>query len=449
MKKIIILLVLIIFVTGTYATSPPASFDFLMIKNYARALSMGEAYTSIPGDTGSLLFNPGSIGYANKKMFGISHYSGIGEYNSEQLNGIIPFPWGNIGFSFSYFYLPEDEIFDYDGNFQFKIRKSDLNIKAGYGRKFLNNISGGVMVGLVNNKLGENASTSVSFGIGGIYSILTKNWLLNPKDKFTIGLALKNIGTAGGVGKTKTSMPINLSAGISYLFSNINLLGSFDIVNYFYGQTFASIGLEYRVIKYFALRTGYRLGYDLGNFSAGFGAFYHLNNLDFRLDYSFNLNSEATLGHIHSVNLELHWGGVTTEVKRKKEKINILIAPFKNVDGIAEFDYLKKSIPDETKTSIELKEPESIKVIDITKLGKKPSLDKLRNLGVQYIVGGSFSRKEENILVIKYIIVDVNKKEKIAHDTFEFNIEDERIVTLYEKLSDKIIEKIKKISSLK
>jgi len=147
--------------------------------------------------------------------------------------------------------------------------------------------------------------------------------------------------------------------------------------------------------------------------------------------------------------LELHWGGVTTEVKRKKEKINISIAPFKNVDGIAEFDYLKKSIPDETKTSIELKEPESIKVIDITKLGKKPSLDKLRNLGVQYIVGGSFRRKEKNILLIKYIIVDVNKKEKIAQDTFEFNIEDERIVTLYEKLSDKIIEKIKKISSLK
>lgn len=450
-QKWIILLLVILSVKFCFAGLYPAGFDALFIKDYAPAQGMAEAYTSIKGDTGSLFYNPAGLAKVSDLNIGLNHYSGLFESKIELLTLANPVPFGVVGIGFNYFYLPSDKIYDGDGIYLFDAKNYDLIITGGFGKEF-KEIGNGLRTG-VNLKFGiqkvvDKNNFLFAIDIGGIYEI---------KRDFLVGLSVKDIGIFPKGEKVDNSSPANLNFGVNHRFLEGKLLGSFDFSYYFYGQTYEKIGVEYTLLDIIFLRTGYKIGYDTGNLSFGVGILYRIKrwNSTMKFNYSFNLNTMSSeFGQVHCINCEILLPKISFVRKKRAIKryeswkgIYLSIAKFKNIESMKSIDYLKEQIPEKTSDIIEMDE-ENIRIVDIINIERKPTLELLNTMGVDYVVGGNFSKKE-NLINLNFFIVDVKTKEKIFKDSFTFDINVSHINKMYEELAKRIISKIKEIKKEK
>ncbi|MBN1899561.1 MAG: hypothetical protein JW827_12355, partial [Spirochaetes bacterium] len=217
---------------------------------------------------------------------------------------------------------------------------------------------------------------------------------------------------------------------------------------------------QYNLMKILFFRAGYKIGLDTGNLSLGAGVHYGVDqNTKLKLNYSFNLNSQSSeFGHLHCLNLEV--GFLKGEAEKKEEKkeygmkeekiekvvpegkIPVTVAKFKNLDDNRTLEYLKEKLALGTLDYID-DEADDMKAVNIMRM-ESPSLEVLEKAGIQYISGGSFSKKGD-ILKIDYFIVDVKTRKKVFDDSLDFNTKTERMNDLYENLGKKIVEKIRSL----
>ena len=189
-KKILLFFTLIIiFSFKLYAT--PIENQILLYGLHgvnARAIGLGDAYVSLANDASSIYWNPGALGRLSKPELFLSH-SNIkyrtydSDINNEFLSFVLPSKYGNFGFYSNYMnntFDFVDEFFGYG-----KWNESVKKIGIAYSKEIIKPLSLGATYNYFEYSCYSEQLYSHSFNFGALFNFY---------EKFTVGLAYRNIG---------------------------------------------------------------------------------------------------------------------------------------------------------------------------------------------------------------------------------------------------------------
>lgn len=313
---------------------------FLQIGTSARAEAMGGAFSSVADDVDAIYWNPAGLSQLRRSMIGLTHLEWFEGIRYEYLSYADKFDAiGAIGVSVGYFYLGdipktvETLSGDFDeANSTGTFNASDLALGLAWaGSLFARENKIGVGVKLIQ----EHIDNAQSFGIGldvGDQFLLSKsrwyrkaaegNWAVHLVPG-TVALAVRNLGTPVKYTVQNDPLPTVVQAGLAYEFFNDDLNAALD-AEYELNQSRLVLraGAEYWIRTGgqgapldFALRAGWRSGYDAGSapgFSLGGGVVYS----GLGLDYVFMPFGD--LGSTHRVSLKYAWGDILRDKAVKK-----------------------------------------------------------------------------------------------------------------------------------
>ncbi len=321
-KAILSIVVLVLFEGIGHADGAgTTSANFLKICPGARPAAMGESFTAVADDTNAIYWNPAGLVIPRGLGFTTTHaewFTGF-DYDflaySQRIGA-----FGAVGASLTYlttgkvretFETPSGE---YAGEGD-EISASDLALSAAYAQRLGFWFSGdffrrslvGLKTTVVRQRAVENADYGVSFDLGYMYELLRK--------KLYLGGVLLNAGTRV---KDK-NQPLIFKAGISYKHRKLihdrdALLLAMETDGHIDTGIKLNVGAEYKLgwgkRQAGALRTGYRIGGDLGGLAGlttGAGYTFGFGTVDTSMDYAFVPYGD--LGYTHRVSLNLRIGG--------------------------------------------------------------------------------------------------------------------------------------------
>jgi hypothetical protein len=263
---------------------------FLKLGVGARAVAMGEAYSAVTDDAGSLYWNPAGLARVEKSSVLLMHTAYInssffdyGAYAQNLGNG-----WGTMGLSVQYFsagQIMETDEFGTDlGNFT----PQDAAVSFGYAytagpdEGWASGFSGGLAVKYIRSSILATAQTSaVDFGI-----LSPEYW-----NRLKLSFAMSNLGGELRFDKAKENLPLLFRTGSAFKISE-NLLTSLDFVFPRDARPYAGVGAEYRSHLTESLAGSARAGYNsqtvgsvTGFSGASFGVGLSMSGIG--IDYAF------------------------------------------------------------------------------------------------------------------------------------------------------------------
>jgi len=301
-------------VVNNLAGGPDISLPIPEYIPNAKALGMGNAYTSLADNISSIYYNPsGLASLYNTELYWA--YEKL-RFNSGSWLAGVGFPYKNLGsFGFVVNYLGNNNILRTNkSNEPLDLYSSShLLVLAGFGQQYKADSKVShpyyLDIGLTLKMMKHTVFNHISYGFGfdiGFRAIPKKTSLLR---NFLFGFTLQN---AIKIADETTDLPINLipvsmrniddskwyypktKFGITY-FAHRSLSMSMDISKaYFIDEPInLGLGLSYRVFKFLELRTGYNHGYSFGmgldfkevSFNSGFN-----NHEDYGFIAQFGLN---------------------------------------------------------------------------------------------------------------------------------------------------------------
>ena len=280
-----------------------SGFQFLSVGQDARAVALGDAYTTMEGISNSLFYNPAGIARINSmvdisaNMFtfiaDIKHLSFAGTYSP--LDG----QYGVLGFSLqavdygdlepTMVWANTDGYVDLDNEFN----PSALSVGLGYGRLLSEKFVVGGQIKYVTQYLGENMIPSkgmvknvagaLAFDFGTIYR--------TGFESLAFGMLVRNFSEEIKFEEEGFQLPLTFKIGVSANLVDFAMPGDdehqlmflVDAVHPRSHAEYLNIGLEYEYINSFALRFGYITGQDETDISYGLG----LKQFGFGVDYAY------------------------------------------------------------------------------------------------------------------------------------------------------------------
>ncbi|MDZ7721854.1 MAG: PorV/PorQ family protein [candidate division KSB1 bacterium] len=296
---------------GTTAAS------FLKIGVGARALGMGEAYTTQATDVTALYWNPGALDRIDNIQMVFNHFDYLADIYFEYFGAAVPIQnLGTFGISFSYLGMPDMErttVMSPDGNGEM-VSAHSYAVNVGFARALTDRFAIGGNVKYVGESIWHAQATGFAFDVGLLYRALFRN--------VKIGMSITNFGTdmsmqgrdmliqhdiseqyAGNNENINAyldtdgfPMPVlfrvGLSANIGRDFFNLekyDWIVAVDAVHPNDNREYLNVGTEIDVWNALALRTGYRqlfLKDREGGFTFGFGVRFNILNTVLNLDYA-------------------------------------------------------------------------------------------------------------------------------------------------------------------
>ncbi|MEW6703040.1 MAG: PorV/PorQ family protein [Bacteroidota bacterium] len=290
---------------------------FLKIGVGARALGMGEAYTTLAEDITGMYWNPAGISRIEKMQAVINHFDYIADLFYDY--GGFAMPIENIG-TFGAFIarlgMPDIErttIQSPNGTGE-KVSASSFVIGLSYARALTDRFSIGGNVKYVSESIWHSSASSIAFDVGVLYRAFFKN--------IRIGMSISNFGSEmqmsgrdmlvqhdinpifegnnrninSYLDTDKFPLPILFRVGISanvtkdfFDVSEHDFIISVDAINPNDNKQFFNIGTEIKLFNRFSLRGGYRqflLQDREGGLTLGFGVQLNVMNIDLNLDYA-------------------------------------------------------------------------------------------------------------------------------------------------------------------
>ncbi|PIU18675.1 MAG: hypothetical protein COT18_09980 [Elusimicrobia bacterium CG08_land_8_20_14_0_20_59_10] len=301
MKKIFILCLSLAFPSGAYASGAgTTAANFLKVAMSPRAMSLGGAYSALADDSGAVFVNPAGLalsedkevaldfstylqdarmgnlsysGTAGEKRFGLgATFLTVGDIERRGLNdsaGIVP------------------ELGTFNAN--------DLAVTFSFAKRevmpeTMPRLDAGVSVKFIYSTIYTKSAFAAAADAGVIY---------RATGKMRLALVVQNLGTKMKFDEDSDPLPLCLRSGILYKASeDLNISG--EVSEYLQDEKFyPALGAEYWFRKSFALRAGYKFGYDTQNLgsvvglSVGFG----VKASGLGVDYAFIPFGD--LGNIH------------------------------------------------------------------------------------------------------------------------------------------------------
>lgn len=236
-----------------------------------RSIALGSAGTALQ-DVWSLQHNSAGIAQLNRPIFALAyqrHFSDQ-ELSTQKAVFVIPFGKNVVGLSFQRYGIP-----DY--------------LEQVTSISYAKNFSGALAISIAVKhhqlsvaKYGSERLISIDAGMQ--YRINEKLWIASH---------ISNPAKASFNNQAGTNLPVGLSIGFSYTFSDKVFVIS-DIQKYLNAGIDTKVGLEYKIIKWFALRGG--LSANPFKQYGGFGINYHRFALDVAISSHLQLAYSPNLG---------------------------------------------------------------------------------------------------------------------------------------------------------
>ncbi|MFA5778642.1 MAG: PorV/PorQ family protein [Elusimicrobiota bacterium] len=288
-KFIKIILYQLIFIGQFYILyAKPAgttSAEFLKLSYGTRPSSLGETYVAIANDSSAIFWNPAGLSLVTWNELLASYNSWIQDIKVGSLSYAMPFgQTGSLGVGIMYLnsgsITKREETKEEAGSYDVK----DIGLNVGYGAEFFQNISLGVSLKYLSEKIDSESGTGFAADLGGLYMTQINDMPLN------FGISLLNLGGSMGPGD-KSDLPKKLKAGFSLKLFEEKVTVNTEVDYPFISDMTAGIGFEYMLSEIFVLRLGYKLFRDdltgIEPLTFGFGIVYSQKQ-DFIFDYAFS-----------------------------------------------------------------------------------------------------------------------------------------------------------------
>lgn len=289
--------------TQEYKKLAQTGCKFLGVGMDARSTAMGEAFTSIQGNSASIFYNP--AGMANLHNFfdlNINHATWIADikhYSAGIAFNPFGIKYGVLGFSFIYVDYGELERTMVDpktdagyvdmGTFSPKA----LSVGLGYAIQLSERFSVGGQIKYVSQEMGSNLLSSgdevtnkvnvLAFDFGTLYSTGWKS--------LVFGMSVRNFSKEVKYQNEGFQLPLTFKIGISMDGLDLllpehkdhSLLVSIDAVHNRDYPEQVNLGLEYTFMNLLSLRGGYMFNNDEKGIVGGIG----IHKYGFEFDYSY------------------------------------------------------------------------------------------------------------------------------------------------------------------
>lgn len=337
MKKIIALLLIIvlpnlIFSQG-FSKVGTAAAQFLKIGVGAKAIGMGESFAGIANDVSALYWNPAGIINLKSISVGVSHSQWFAEIYHNYAGMVIPLgDYDALGISATALTTREQEVTTVeqpDGTGIF-YNVNDVAFGLSYARLLTDRFSVGLTVKYIQQSAYNETANTVAIDLGtylrtGFHNLVIAmcvsnfggNMQLEGRD--LIALADLSKGLSGEYNpdarlKTESwSLPLNFRVGIA-----MDVVGGKDplIQSEYHRFTMAvdgnhpndnkervNIGGEYSWNENFFVRLGYKINYDVEDWT--FGAGLKMNVGDQQVGFDYALVDYNVLGKVSRFSVEL------------------------------------------------------------------------------------------------------------------------------------------------
>jgi hypothetical protein len=285
-------------------------FQFLSVNSHARAGAMGDAMTTIFGQSNSLFFNPAGMSRQNSFIdASLSQNQWIAGINHNAISVSSAPSNGKYGvFGISFMHVDYGEIqgtMVWDNTQGFIdteiIKPSAMALGLGYAKSLSDKFSVGGQIKTASQYLGNNVvpesdttqsvvkniADAAAFDFGTIYETGWKG--------FSFGMSVRNFSQETKFHTDGFQLPLTFTIGASmnimeFLSSKSSFHQLILSVDALHPRSYSeriNIGMEYRMIDLINIRTGYLLNYDEQNITAGFGVQKHMGHLFISVDYAY------------------------------------------------------------------------------------------------------------------------------------------------------------------
>ncbi|OQA90308.1 MAG: hypothetical protein BWY26_01444 [Elusimicrobia bacterium ADurb.Bin231] len=309
-RLIIVICYLLCLISAARSATPGTSgSQFLNVPIFARSAALGEAYTGCADEAGIMEYNPGGIGNIYVKEVWFSHLSYIENSSLQSFSLVLPYRKFVVGLNCRYHGSQEKE-FDANGIETGDFKISDLSVMPAFAYRVTPELSCGVGIKGISQKLHDESGSSVAADMGVFYRFA--------RQRVAAGVSLVNVGKGVKFIDERDPLPMTFKLGGSWELSTGNLI-LLEVLKPNDDTLKQRIGFEYHIIEPMWLRMGWKISgrkfEDYTGFTSGFG----LRFGRFYLDYAFVPHSN--LGSSHYVTTGLKFGSPLPLPKSKAIKI--------------------------------------------------------------------------------------------------------------------------------
>ncbi len=276
MNRILTLILALCVSAMSAETGGKVGLSFLKIGVDARAVAMGDAYSSIASDASAAYWNPAGLATARSNSVLFMHNSWFQGINQEFAS--IQFLNGKHNLAVSLNMLSVTGI-ELRGETATEVPDGEteaLNTYVGlaYATTLFSDWQIGVQLKYLYEKYYFYSADGMALDLG----IKKQNILPD----LTWGAAIQNLGKMSVLKNDATALPILFRTGVNYTLP-FNLLDyrprlAADIVSVANDATNFNLGFETRVAGHIDLRLGYIIGSESQSFSGGFGLIFGVFN---------------------------------------------------------------------------------------------------------------------------------------------------------------------------
>ncbi len=271
---------------ATLVAADPGSvgFNFLKVSPGARNAAMGDVGVSLPSTLYGAYFNPAVISTADHASVGLMHHEGIFDTRREYLGGATPALGGVIAVGFDYFKVGEIEARDLPTEEPLNLFDAqDWLVSVSYALKLNDKIAAGIT--------GKYAAEKIDTRTADAFLADAGLWF-KPTPLAAIGVAVRHFGSKPKFTEEEIDLPVTFAGGLSVTTRGLTVAGEASAPKE--SDVRLNFGAEKQLAEMFALRAGYKVGYDEENFSAGAG----FSKSIWQIDYAF-IPYKSGLGSTH------------------------------------------------------------------------------------------------------------------------------------------------------
>ena len=294
--------------------------NFLKADVGGKATAMAGAQFASEGDSFAQFYNPSLLSTVQRREVGFMHNEFISDLRQEVLTYSHPTQrFGNFSGAFSYFTYGKIDGFDNSGTKTGDLSANDMLLSGSwaktwrwvFGEKVFEGISSGITVKGLSRKLHNDSTIGFALDFGANYTF--KNQYFN---NLKIAGSVQNLGPGFKFKSERESLPQTIRLGASRSWFGEALSVMVDHVMVLNSDSHQTAALQYKILKMFSLRFGYKSHKNLDQkFTYGVG----FENPILRVDYAFVPFGD--LGDSHRISATYRFGKtsrlITTEEQLK------------------------------------------------------------------------------------------------------------------------------------
>jgi hypothetical protein len=242
--------------TAALAADPgEAGLLFLRFGLGARASAMGEAYCAVGEDASSVFWNPGAMPAVLGTHLTLVHNEYFQSLRFEQAAITHETKWGTFGFMFTGLYMDDMDRYDDNGSSSplGQFGAYDVAVGVAYGRYIVPNVSVGISIKPVYERIDELSVSALAFD-AGIYHVSRIKGV-------KLAATVANLGTPVKTLRTRRTGHTPLQAGAEVPVDRRRVLFTFDAM--FPNDDGCAVTSAASIRRWWR-SAAYKIGYDSG-----------------------------------------------------------------------------------------------------------------------------------------------------------------------------------------